>query len=99
MAKNQPTAISRQQVKSAMDKYDKLYPSNDYPGTKKPWYQQKRYHWAIENSSGKFYPLKYILALIISKDTGTFHTVEARSELKKLGFNIVELTQSIRNQI
>jgi len=93
-------AIHKKQVQAAFQEYDELYPLNEYPPMgKTPWYKHKNYCWAIFDDKGKPYPLKYIYSLITNQEPKKFNTADAKSELKKLGFTIAELTQEMCSKL
>ena len=92
--------ITRKKVLSAFDEYNEMHPNNDYkPMGKTVWFKHKNYSWTIHDKNGKPYPLKFIYSLIVKKEPRKFNTFNAKSELEKLGFRIIELTTEMRNSL
>ena len=92
--------VTDEQVRRALARYDREYPSNEYPRTRerphvKTWLENRSYKYAIRHRD-RYYPQKLILRLAIetgpragyrSFDVGRAGNV--RRVLEKLGFEIV----------
>lgn len=51
--------------------------------------------WYLVTSKGRAYPLKYIYAMAIGRQPGTFHTSEPRRVIQGLGFKIKPLPKNL----
>ena len=92
--------ITDDQVRRALERYDRGYPSNDYPRTRerphiKTWLENRIFKFAIRHK-GRHYPPKLILRLAIGTGPqagyrffGGGRPGRANWVLEKLGFEIV----------
>ena len=78
--------ISADDVKSAIRRYD--------AGLRPYRFTQPR-AWYLVTSKGRAYPLKYIYALAIGRQPGTFNTSEPIQVIQKLGFKIRRLSKNL----
>jgi len=84
--------VTLEEVISALEWYDDLYPGNDYTpsGKKKPWTENNNYRWAVWYGD-RFYPPKVILSRIIGEDKkfwGGNLSIQTNAVLRELGFRI-----------
>lgn len=78
--------ISAADVKSAIRRFD--------AGVRPYPFAQPRI-WYLVTSKGRAYPLKYIYAMAIGRQPGTFHTSEPRRVIQGLGFKIKPLPKNL----
>ncbi|HEY0738940.1 MAG TPA: hypothetical protein VGD69_28740 [Herpetosiphonaceae bacterium] len=92
--------ITDQQVRDAIEQYDREYPANDYPRTSsrahiKTWLENQKFDFALRYD-GKCYPPKYILHLVIAAEQpglaahfyGGGDAGNTNSVLEALGFEV-----------
>ncbi len=92
--------ITKKQVEAALEKYNRDFPKNDYrPQGTKYWFDIKAYHWALTDEKGQLYPLKLIYSYVKQMELLDISTWEARTQLGKLGFKLVELTDQVRDDL
>jgi hypothetical protein len=92
--------IAREQIRRALEEYDRRWPANDFPRTAhrphvKTWRENEVFRWAVWHT-GRCYPPKQILRLAMDPPLGQgqrffggHQSGHVDSVLTELGFEII----------